>query len=301
MRLQRQFTKFLENMSLNDTREAQARAAHESLQSYLADDRPTSQFLFETFLQGSYEHGTIIRPTSDGVGFDVDVVIGLHVHGMPAERQHPHALVDWLRGRLVASDKYRGKVRQRNRCIRITFSNLFHLDVVAAAGDTRTGQAAWVPDRDLGQWVKSHPKKYTSWIESVNGGLKRFQFKRVVKMLKCWRNEKLGADTAPRSIVLQTLLGHYVPALGDYDGENLVASLIGLEKGLEQFKSVPKVPNPAITEENLAREWSDVGFLRFKERVRSAREKAEVALASRFEDVSTRYWKELLGERFPAS
>jgi len=152
VQLDAHFRKFIQNLTLDSTRADQARAAHQSLEKFLRLDEPVRKHLYETFIQGSYEHDTIIRPSTEDGEFDVDVVVALDVNGMPSDRRTPEKVVAWLKSRIVANDKYLGSVRQKNRCIRITFSKMFHLDVVAAYGDTGKGVPVVVPDRDLGQW-----------------------------------------------------------------------------------------------------------------------------------------------------
>ncbi len=219
---------------------------------------------------------------------------------MPSERQTPENVVAWLKSRIVSNGKYVGSVRQKNRCIRITFSKMFHLDVVAARGDTRKGAPIVVPDRDLGQWVKSHPKGYTVWVNSRHQSSGNW-LKSTVKMVKWWRNLKVGEDSAPKSIVLQTLVGHRIPSASSSHAHAVVTTLESLWELLGRLAQVPRVMNPSMPDENLARDWGQEGFERFKEHLQRAARLSRQALDHKDLDRSIDIWRELFGERFPVN
>ena len=68
-----QFERFLSNISVDQPKLNRIISAHSVLRKALERDDYVGPALLETFLQGSYVHGTAIRPLGRSTEFDVDV------------------------------------------------------------------------------------------------------------------------------------------------------------------------------------------------------------------------------------
>lgn len=301
------FQKFHQNISLDDTRKERILSAHHSLRELLEKDGPIEQVLYETFLQGSYQHDTAIRPRKGE--FDVDVVLSMDATDknswLPKKRK-PADVIRWVADRLRQNldPAYQHKVSQRTRCVRLNYAGEFHLDIVPAHCNGNTDDPLEVPDRDANDWIKSHPKDYTKWCSEQNKRTKG-EFTRVVKMIKWWRNLKFDLQRAPKSIILETLIGKHMPNNLGSDAEAVVRTLESLHKWLSSqlcdFIMVPEISNPSLPEENLTRDWDLEDYKLFKKRIESAANKARQAYDEADPDKSIALWREIFGEDFPVS
>ncbi len=303
------FQKFHTNISLDDSRVERIRAAHTKLRELVQNDRPLSNVLYEVFLQGSFRNNTAIRPLKGG--FDVDVVLAIDAtdpsSGWWRGKRDPEEVLNWVARRLRDQPHYQSHgvtVARRRRCVRLIYAGDFHLDVIPAHSDGNLENPLEVPDREASRWIQSHPKGYTEWCEKVNKRTNG-KFTRVTKMLKWWCRQKFDSNRAPRSIVLQTLIGTHMPNNPSSDAEALTYTLVHLNKWLQSqwldSLGAPAVYNPSLRGENLARGWDLEDYQLFKRRVLSATKKACEAFLEEDTEKSVRLWRELFGEKFPVS
>ena len=138
MELAQHFERLLKNISLDEPKLNRIKSEHEDLRSALEADQNVRLALYETFLQGSYVHGTAIRPLGKRTDFDVDVCCSLDPGAVPKGTEEPKRLVRWLARLLKRVESYREKVSTRPRCVRIDFPGEFHMDVVPLAGCGKT-------------------------------------------------------------------------------------------------------------------------------------------------------------------
>ena len=137
MELSSQFARFLGNISVDQPKLNRIKSAHSKLRRALQSDDYFEPALLETFLQGSYVHGTAIRPLGESADYDVDVCCLLDLSQVPIQTEEPKPLVRWLARRLKKVERYRGNVSTQPRCIRIDFPGEFHMDVVPVIEDKR--------------------------------------------------------------------------------------------------------------------------------------------------------------------
>lgn len=148
MELPQHFERFLGNISLDEPKLNRIGSEHENLRRALEADQSVHPALYETFLQGSYVHGTAIRPLGKRTDFGVDMCCSLYLNAVPDGTEEPTRLVRWLARRLKKVDTYRGKVSTRPRCVRLDFPGEFHMDVVPLAGDSRqVNRVLHIPNR----------------------------------------------------------------------------------------------------------------------------------------------------------
>ena len=300
MELAQHFERFLENISLDEPKLNRIKGEHESLRRVLEADRFVSPALYETFLQGSYVHGTAIRPLGRSSDFDVDVCCSLDLDVVPSGTAEPKRLVRWLARRLKKVEAYRGKVSTRPRCVRIDFPGEFHMDLVPLAGDSRqVNNVLHIPNRTVNGWEATNPKGLEEWYRRQNARTDG-RFVRVAKMLKHWRNQALPESARPPSIALEVMIAQAWPILlSSSDADAVSGVLRQLSNNLMFSFSTPRLMNPSLQNENLLRDFDDDHLRAFKTRLDEAARLADAARREYDEDRSIGLWQRLFRARFP--
>lgn len=153
-----------EELDLPESRFEEAKARYEAIGNLLSDPKnPLSKYKPIIYPQGSTRLQTTNRPLK-GDEFDIDLVcelrelIGKSVEDVFAEVQ-----------RAILADKtYEKMLSVKNRCIRITYANLFHLDITPGMPDQSYGpENILITDRPTRQWKGSNPKDYSEWFVAI--------------------------------------------------------------------------------------------------------------------------------------
>ena len=317
MELPSHFERFLQNIRIDESKLDRIKAAHSALHGALEDDPYVGPTLEGVFLQGSYVHGTAIRPLGNSKDFDVDVCCLFDLTTVPIETKEPKPLVRWLARRLKKLETYRGMVNERSRCIRIDFPDDFHMDVVplvqngnpwnpilpggfgmnplSIAGGTNHGNFL-VPNAAVNGWDTTNPKGLAEWYRQKNSGTNG-RFSRVVRMLKHWRNQTLDENARPPSVGFEVMVANSWPWYTNSDA----AAVCGvLQYIATRFSfSRPMAMNPSIWNEDLLRNWSREHLDGFMKELGKAADLAGEALRETRESRSVALWQSLFRRRFP--
>lgn len=299
MKLNHHFNKFHSVISLDSSRKQRISSAISNLENFLKDDEEMSKYLLEFFVQGSFAADTAIKP-SENNEFDVDVVLLFNTNELPEKYRTPEELIGWVATRLRENKPhYDGRVRERNRCIRINYAGDFHLDIVPANCNGNVDMPIWIPNKKDDNWEPSHPKGYIEWILNKNNDSNK-KLCRIMKMLKHWRDHHFGVDSCPSSILLTTLVGEHMENGCSSDAEALTLTMENLADFLKSINFVPAVMNPSLSSENLARNWDEEHFNLFKTRFIQAATNARQAYDEEDRDKSIETWQKLFPD-FPSS
>ena len=297
MELPSHFERFLRNISVDEPKLSRIRSEHMALSRALRIDQTVGPAKIETFLQGSYVHGTAIRPLGRIREYDVDVCCLLDLAAVPNGTEEPRRLVRWLARRLKRIEAYRGGVSTRPRCIRIDFPGDFHLDVVLLVEDSRVGSVGLlVPNRGIDGWESTNPKGLARWYHRQNDRTNG-RFTRVVRMLKHWRNQAFSATVRPSSVGFEVIVANSWPYYANSDA-SVVSGVLRQCVNLFMF-SRPTAMNPSLPNEDLLKPWSHEYHEVFKTEVASAADVAEDALRETHEGRSIGQWQRLFRRRFP--
>jgi hypothetical protein len=164
------------------------------------------------FPQGSFALGTVTRPLN-GEEYDLDFICHLRAAGHTAHT--PRNVYDLLFHRVQNHGTYEGMVELKNRCVRVIYANLFHMDItVAVSNPLCSNNGLLVPDRELRSWKASHPAGYVEWFDKRAKLLPRF---RLVEKAYAQRHVALSSQTEP------------LPA-EETQGEGILRSMIRLFK-----------------------------------------------------------------------
>ncbi|MEN6348253.1 MAG: cyclic GMP-AMP synthase DncV-like nucleotidyltransferase [Syntrophomonas sp.] len=288
MKLNDYFKAFIGNISLNPQRIERIERAFNTWEQIFKNDEELSDMLVDFYKQGSYATGTAVKP-QNGNEFDVDSVIVLDFDNDVT----PKEAIDKLAERMKSNEAYKDKISKHNRCIRVNYAGDFHLDVVPAK--PTLAQYILIPNRKEDDWEKTNPRGYAAWANAKGSG-----FKKVVMMVKYWRDRSVGKDTAPKSILLTTIIGDHYTASSS-DAEKLVFTLENLVKNIGNYlvNGEPYVGNPALPGENLARDWDRKKYDIFKGKLKKFAEDARDALDEEDKEKSIEKWNAIFGNAFP--
>lgn len=291
-----------------------------------ASGSPLASFRPWIYPQGSMALETTVRPVTQEE-YDLDLVCQMLPTGMTAMQ-----LYNAVYGRLMAHGTYATMLEKKNRCVRLTYSHDFHLDIIPAQpDDVRGAGAIWVPDRELRDWTPSNPKGYVGWFTDRSKVTLAELRRKVdplprptpaedkpaltiaVQLMKRRRDLLCEVDVAPRSIVLTTLAGEH------YRGSDCVlTSLAQIVGGIKQRIAAARpnritVCNPTNESEKFCESFTGTGryqnFIWFIDQLE--RDVAEIAatqglpdlqrlLAGKFGDEPTSRAVKKYGERLKA-
>lgn len=299
LKLNDHFKKFVGDISLNPTRVDQIDRAVRNWEKKFKEDDEIKDLFISYFTQGSYSTDTGVRPKS-GEEFDVDVVLVLEI----TENDDPKEILHWIKDRIKSYSGFENRVKVKDRCVRIEYAKEFHVDVVPAL---QYDNHIKIPSRKEGEWVETNPSGFTEWCNNINDESDKY-FSQTVKIVKHWRDEKVGEDTAPKSILLTTLVGHAhikKPSIAETLVETLkgmVDDIDALVSELENDEDVAWVENPSLEGENLARNWTKVKAQRFLKKLTTLRDDCQQALDEKDKDASIKKWQAIIGSAyFPSS
>lgn len=299
LKLNDHFKKFVANISLNPTRTARIESAINSWETKFKEDVEIKDKFVDYYTQGSYSTNTGVRPKS-GEEFDVDVVLVLDID----EEDDPKEILHWIKDRIKSHKDFEDRVKVKDRCVRIEYAKDFHVDVVPAFS---YGNCIKIPSKKEGEWTKTNPAGFKEWCDEINNDSDAY-FSKTVKILKHWRDEKVGKDTAPKSILLTTLVGSAhikKPSIAETLVKTLEAIKQDLEvliDGLVEDGDVPFVENPSLPEENLARNWTKLKAQRFLNKLSTLKDDCQAAMDEVDKEESIKLWQAIFGSTdFPST
>lgn len=221
--------------------------------------------------QGSMALGTTVHPLD--CPHDLDFVFEL---GIPHHRINPMALLRMFYSFLKEHGTYRDMVSLKNRCVRITYANDFHMDVLPACKDLQLGGTCiQVPDRELANWSPSNPNGYARWFRDASTNFlliekaaqpvppqqpakAKLPLQLAVQLIKRWRDVFYpNPNLAPISIVLTTLAGRCYRSEASLSAalSGVLARIVaGVDAADLQGRRLV-ITNPSNLQEDLSERW----------------------------------------------
>ena len=167
-------------------------------------------------------------------------------------------------------------------------------------GEEWKTEPLWIPNRDAGDWERTHPLEQIQWTWEKNANSNK-HYVNVVKAIKWWQRVH-HEDDRPKGYPLEHLVGVCCP-----DDINSVAE--GVTRTLEaivtdyywdaQYEQAPCLPDHGVPEHNVLERVSGEEFAEFYEHAEEAAKIAREALDSDDKDESIEKWRELFGNKFP--
>ncbi|WP_319446901.1 MULTISPECIES: SMODS domain-containing nucleotidyltransferase [unclassified Mycobacterium] len=251
--------------------------------------------------QGSWAHRTIINPVSDYDQFDADIL--LHLEQNPDWNDDPKRYLQQVRSVFKRSSTYKDKLVRKNRCVRISYANDCHVDVVPAI-TLDDGRQVIVCYGD-NVFEDTNPVGFADWMrerDDITGG----QLRRVIRLLK-WLRDFKNTFSCP-SVILTVMLGgrvHFWNTESTYSDvpSALVHLLEALDVWLATYPGSPPLDDPSCPGVSFSHRWDDpVIIANFKLKIADyARWAREAYDLQGVDDAGAlQAWQRLFGSEFAA-
>lgn len=293
------FKEFLKDkVNLNQDRLNRLSKRVASIEKFLSADEVFGELVGEFSPQGSFAHGTIIKPVKNKE-FDADVLVPM----AEVEGWEPRDYVENLHKAFGRSSDYESMRKRATRCVTINYSGDFHVDVVPFI---QRDFGDYVANRIDNVFEMSAPEEFSTWFDSKNK-LTRGNLVKVVRLLKYLRDHK-GRYVVP-SVVLTALLAERVnESVKIFDPDayknvpNTLRSLsVSLRDHLEVYSSSPPFVRDPGTGYDLAERWDEGNYRTFRERFALYASKIDAACGAESYDDALEIWQELFGPEFGKS
>lgn len=288
MELAADFKAFVSSIQPGDTYVAAAKAAHEKVREQLRTDSESKEAHKDTFLSGSYARHTAIKEIKD-----VDIICILDIDQTITK---PEIVLAWLESILV---RLYGKAKRQGRSIGVTAADDVSLDIVPTTPISTDEGPLWLPDREVREWTKSHPKGQIAAAVDKNKATDGY-YVQVVKLMKVWRDRLPTEPCRVKSYILETLVNGNIGNPSSH-AEAVVNVLEGIERAYGRYrdtKTVPFLSDPGYSSANVAIRWSSDEFDAFMGQVKLASATARSAFDNSDESASRKLWRKLFGSQF---
>lgn len=221
--VQKYFEEFHDNIKLKDTEENQElRDKRDIILNRLKNKISSDAAKYEIFNQGSYAMGTGVKPTDDEYDIDVGIKFDINKDDYP----DPVVVKKWV---YEAVKDHTSNVSMQRPCVTVTYLKdgepEFHVDLAIYAANNSDGKLYLAKgklnsDDDKKKWEVSDPLELIKKIrDKYDDADDRKQFRRVIRYLKRWKNEKFSAEgnAAPNGIGLTVSAYNYFAISKQYD------------------------------------------------------------------------------------
>lgn len=160
----------------------------------------------------------------------------------------------------------------------------------------------YLPDRDLGQWGRTHPLAQIQWTAAKNRACNG-HYVNIVRSMKWMKQE--GTEEFPKypkGYPLEHMIGHVIDDGTASMAVGLVQVLEGIRDTWEyavQIGQVPTLPDHGVPEHSVLKRLSLADFKAFHKAASEAAARAREALECDDAQESAELWRSLLGSRFP--
>lgn len=253
--------------------------------------------------QGSWAHKTIINPPHNR-DFDADIL--MIVRKLP--NWNPSSYIKNLYTIFKSSDRYKGFVSQKTRCVRINYKNDFHIDLVPIVKLIRHGEPLYFNCNSCdNKFERTAPEAYTDWWINKNKNIGGNRLRLATRLLKYIRDVK-GAFSC-KSILLTTLVGNQIHKSDNLYSEqhfsdpptSLMTIVSRLDDWLQKNPSVPLIKNPVLSNEDYNRHWNQKKYKNFQKCIHRYRKWIDDAYTELDKDESIFKWRRVFGDDFAKS
>lgn len=297
MKLINNFKKILiDTVNLNKTRFDMANSGIDTVNDFLKSDEILQEMFTNTTPQGSFRQKTIIKPASEELEFDVDLLFEIKI----VKGWEPKDYLKNVAARFSLSERYKDKVdtKGKSRCVTLDYESDFHIDLVPAV---RSNDELFVMNKNTNEYEPTDGDGYAEWFGNRNVLTEGFLVE-VVRLIKYVRD--IMQTFTVRSILLTTLLCNQV---FEEDDPNLYSDLPTalktlfnrLDAFLQLNPSMPEIANPILPTESFNRHWDQEKYENFREKIHSLNQKIDDAYDEINQAESVRKWRLVFGDDFP--
>jgi len=271
----------------------------ERVKKHLAEKKRPS---FAEFIQGSYKMKVGILAI-EGAEYDIDVGLRFSFN----ESEHSSDEVrNWV---FEAVNGHTEEVERRSACIRVTYADGYHVDLVPYAWwDDAAGMEQYRLAHKTNKWRPADPpglvefvKKARKPFEGAKDATDTDQFRRVVRYLKRWNDVGIPkeSDDKPSGLALLLLSKHHLPtAIGFGSGDDLGAvEQVARDAAATVGRIVEKKPTPE--KEDVFAKITESGMKSLKERFGVLRDALVYARDASDINKACKELKKVFGDDFP--
>lgn len=252
--------------------------------------------------QGSWAHRTIIKP-QPGKEFDADFLLWLDEHSEWSA--DPDRYIGEVYAALGRNSVYADMPRTpKCRCVRLTYANLCHVDIVPYLILADGRQV--IVNGDANDWEDTNPTGFTQWMrdkDEITGG----DLRRVIRLLKFLRDHK-GTFLGTPSIILTTLLGNMVDEnkkiwdSGYYaDVPTTLRNVTqDLDAWLQQNPTQPSIEDPSKCGTTFDHRWDYTTYDNFRDKMHTYAAAIDDAYEETDKARSIELWQDIFGDGFKA-
>jgi hypothetical protein len=290
------FADFLrDTVNLNRTRLDDLENSVEAIQKFIRDsDWEPRVWKFEE--QGSWAHGTIIKPVPGGE-YDADLLAVVE----PVEGWSASEYVKTLGGAFKASGVYKDKAKVWDYCVTVTYAGDRKIDIAPCVRGRLVKDRLEVCNRAADRFERTEPILYTDWIREKNGYTGSNSFRKTTRLIKYLRD--IRRDFNCPSVVLTTLLADQVN-WNDKDSEDFadtpttLKTLFGrLDDYLQARPSKPRIVFHALAED-LAAGMSQEDYETLRTTVHRLRGLIDEAYDTQGTHAGITAWRKVFGDEF---
>jgi hypothetical protein len=190
----------IDNISVTDKQEDTISTATNNLSNHLTKDENELD-IDSTFVNGSYERDTMIRPLDD-----VDIFAVLNRDEWTDDYGNlpkPQAVLTKIKNKLNSISDYKDKVTQDRPCVTVTLKAI-NFDVLPSFEESFGGYL--IPNYDLESWTYSYPEQLTN---NLNNSHRKndYKLKDVIKAVKYWNRE--NKKLIPSFQIEETMISYF--------------------------------------------------------------------------------------------
>lgn len=298
MKLLSSFNGFMQDtVNINKTRLSQLSSRVDAIYDALRSDEFFGPYVLGKIPQGSWPQRTIIKPLEDHE-FDADFLLVLKENPEWSPKRYTRELFKAL-GRTNAYIDMRS---EKCRCVRLTYANDCHIDVVPFV-ELADGRRMIVNAKQ-DTWENSDPEGFTTWMKEKDNASDG-QLRKVIRLIKYLRDHK-GTFDGTRSILLTTLLGEQVSAskkLFDtaYYGDlptGLKNIVNDLDAWLQAHPTKPHVADPSGCGASFDHRWTQLIYSNFRKKIHNYAADITDAYNETDQEKSVKKWQKVFGEGF---
>lgn len=299
MKLADHFKKFLdEEVNLNKSRVDLLANSVEAIKTAIkASDWGPRILSFAA--HGSWAHGTIIKPSTNGE-YDADLLVIIE----PMAGWEAKDYVSKLGAFFEGHSTYKGKVHRYSHCITIEYAGVRRIDIAPCIKDRVFSGTYEVCNRTINTFETTSPLAYTDWVVGKNAAAEGNDLKKVTRLLKYLRDIKQNF-TCP-SFLFTTLVGSHIygsdkGTAAFADTPTCLKTIMGrLDNWLQSNVYLPEIRNPVLLTEVQSRIWDQTQYSNFREKINLYRKWIDDAYAEPDRDEAIGKWQRVFGEKFAA-
>ncbi len=254
--------------------------------------------VLDSIPQGSWAHETIIQP-GVGLEFDADFLLQLDEVALWAPSKYNQVVWDVLHNH----GTYGTKTTRKNRCIRVTYANDCHVDIVPYVVQPDGREV--IINRTTDEFEDTNPIGFTEWLQEKDG-ITGGDLRKVIRLMKYLRDHR-GAF-AIKSILLTTLLGERVEQRRkDLDNKyytDIPTTLLHVVQDLDDWlqarptRAHVSISDPSCPNTTFDHRWTDYEYTAFRDDVHSLVAKIDNAYRTVGVTDSLTAWQDIFGTAF---